>query len=323
MQASPGQADQIYRPVHSSSVASGHRLGQRLHPYNPGGPVSWRWSGTPCPTGSLLLEIEPRLPSWEGALLVECGDTASTPRCAGPPTVLTSLPLTAPTLCCSPAVLLGLLELLPQGPHWGPPIPCLFPLSPHLLGHKGLFNRTFCTWHLLPNPRRVNCMRTGLSLAQCSTREPWIRHPIPTELSGPPLPPGSPPVLRGVAGQQDLLPAALAVVQEDQLEGVRNRGAAVATPWQRGLQGLHLLDLDVVHLGIVLDHEAILAVGREVAGQMLQGSMGSLRATQLEGCSQGLAPAHAPGSKATAADCSPSQDHAAWHTGVGPTSSSW
>lgn len=27
----PGQADQIYSCVHSSSVASGHRLGQRLH----------------------------------------------------------------------------------------------------------------------------------------------------------------------------------------------------------------------------------------------------------------------------------------------------
>lgn len=51
MQASPGQADlgpgragagkQLYGPVHSSSVAYGHRLGQRMHPHNPGYPVSW------------------------------------------------------------------------------------------------------------------------------------------------------------------------------------------------------------------------------------------------------------------------------------------
>ena len=51
MQASPGQADlgpgragagkQLYGPVHSSSVAYGHRLGQRMYPHNPGYPVSW------------------------------------------------------------------------------------------------------------------------------------------------------------------------------------------------------------------------------------------------------------------------------------------
>lgn len=189
----------------------------------------------PCHPVSLLLGIEPRLPSWEGALLVEVWRRGQylfvrwSPHCSD---------LTAPRgphPCCSPAVLLRLLGLLPQGPHWAPPLPCLFPLSPHPRGQKGLFTRTFCTWHLLPNCRRVNYMKTGLPLAQCSTREPWIRHSIPTELSGSPPPPGSPPVLRRVAGQQDLLLAALAVVQEDQLEGVWNRGAAVAAPRQRGL----------------------------------------------------------------------------------------
>ena len=53
---------------------------------------------------------------------------ASTSLCAGPRTVLTSLPPHGPHPCCSPAVLLGLLELLPQGPHWAPP-PSL-PVSP-------------------------------------------------------------------------------------------------------------------------------------------------------------------------------------------------
>lgn len=36
-----GAGKQLYGPVHSSSVACGHRLGQRLHPHNPGYPVSW------------------------------------------------------------------------------------------------------------------------------------------------------------------------------------------------------------------------------------------------------------------------------------------
>ncbi|XP_057558547.1 collagen alpha-1(I) chain-like [Hippopotamus amphibius kiboko] len=155
---------------------------------------------------------------------------------------------------------------------------------------------------------------------QCSAREPRIRPPVPTELSGTPPPPRSPPIVRGVGGQQHLPLAALAVVQQGQLEGVRHRGAAVAAPWQRGLRGLHLLDLDVVHLRVILDHEAVLAAGRQAVGPMLQGSVGSLRARQPEGRSGELAPARLPGSEATAAARSPLQGCAAPQ--AGPTSSS-
>lgn len=161
---------------------------------------------------------------------MKCGDTASTPRCAGP-TVLTSLPLTAPHPVLQPCCPPGSAGAPSPGPHWGPPIPCLFPLSPHLPWTQRTVHRTFCTWHLLPNPRRVNCMRTGLLLAQCSTRRsPGSGIPSPRSPRVVSASPGSPPALRGVAGQQDLLPRPSLLCRRISWKGVRTRGGELRLP---------------------------------------------------------------------------------------------
>ena len=221
--------------------AVGGQTDKRLPlPTRTGGPC-WRECGTGCGAPSVPA------PSCAGP----CSEFQ--PRC---PPAAPGRGLQPQGLCTAVPLLEHCFPLQPQPASSLVPTPLTHGMPPLLI-----------PWLVQPPPMNVSSVRTRLSPAPGaglpSTQlwsGTWVMG-IPSPQSRPHPPRDTLPDSRRVRGQQDLLLAALAVVQQGHLEGVRHGGAAVAASRQRELCGLHLVDLDVAHLGVVLDQEAVLTAG--------------------------------------------------------------